>query len=193
MNKTSVNRASWFLHDGVYYHVINGVINFDDKASGLLRTELAHFDNTDTNLKTGVYDIFSEGSGLDSKLVDQVRARQDAINRAAWDEELARNGGEKKSPPPVGYTKDQVDAIVESMSGGPKRDVVSHYTVGEIETIDFIFDKLGYEGGMAYVIGNLIKYPSRANHKGCRRADITKIRNYATIALEHMDKNGELE
>lgn len=192
MKKTSVNRASWFLHDGVYYPVTDGVINFDGKAAGgLLRTELSHFDNTDTNLKTGVYDIFSEGSGIGSKLVDQVRERQDAINKAAWDEEVARNGGELKTPP-VGFTKDQVDAIVESMSG-PKRDVVSHYTVGEIETIDFIFDKLGYEGGLAYVIGNLIKYPARANHKGCRRSDITKIRNYATIALEHMDKNGELE
>lgn len=83
--------------------------------------------------------------------------------------------------------------ITPEQAEGFKRDVVSHYTVGEIETIDFIFDKLGYEGGMAYVIGNLIKYPSRANHKGCRRADITKIRNYATIALEHMDKNGETE
>lgn len=86
-------------------------------------------------------------------------------------------------PPPI--TPEQAE--------GFKRDVVSHYTVGEIETIDFIFDKLGYEGGLAYIIGNLIKYPARANHKGCRRSDITKIRNYATIALEHMDKNGELE
>jgi len=72
-----------------------------------------------------------------------------------------------------------------------KRDNVSHYTVGEIETIDFIFDKLGYEGGLEYILGNLIKYSSRANHKGQRRSDIVKIRNYATIALEHMDKHGE--
>lgn len=74
-----------------------------------------------------------------------------------------------------------------------KRDVVSHYTTGDIETIDFIFDKLGYEGGLEYILGNLIKYSSRANHKGQRRSDIVKIRNYATIALEHMDKHGETE
>lgn len=72
-----------------------------------------------------------------------------------------------------------------------ERDVVAHYTTGEIETIDFIFDKLGYEGGLASVLANIIKYGSRANHKGQRRSDIEKIRNYATIALQQMDKHGE--
>lgn len=67
-----------------------------------------------------------------------------------------------------------------------KRDVVAHYTTGEIEVIDYIFDKLGFEGGMFYILGNLIKYSSRANHKGQRKSDITKIRNYSTIALEKM-------
>lgn len=81
----------------------------------------------------------------------------------------------------------------ERAKGGvvKERDVVAHYTVGEIETIDFIFDKLGYEGGLAAVLANIIKYGSRANHKGQRRSDIEKIRNYATIALEHMDRHGE--
>ena len=74
-----------------------------------------------------------------------------------------------------------------------KRDNVAHYTVGEIECIDYIFDKLGYEGGMAYILGNQIKYSSRANHKGQRRSDMTKIVNYGKIALEKMDQNGELE
>ena len=74
-----------------------------------------------------------------------------------------------------------------------ERDDVAHYTTGEIETIDFIFDKLGYEGGLAYILGNLIKYSSRANHKGQRRSDLVKIRNYSTIALQFMDKYGELE
>lgn len=74
-----------------------------------------------------------------------------------------------------------------------ERDVVAHYTTGEIETIDFIFDKLGYDGGLAYILGNLIKYSSRANHKGQRRSDLVKIRNYSTIALQFMDKYGELE
>ena len=86
-------------------------------------------------------------------------------------------------------TEEEVAELVKP----EKREVVAHYTTGEIETIDFIFDKLGFEGGMAYIIGNLMKYPSRANHKGCRRADIIKLRNYAIIAIEKMDKEGETE
>jgi hypothetical protein len=73
------------------------------------------------------------------------------------------------------------------------RDVVSHYTTGKYEVIDYIFDKLGYEGGLAYVLGNEIKYASRAQHKGQRRADVVKIRNYATILLQKMDEEGETE
>lgn len=74
-----------------------------------------------------------------------------------------------------------------------ERDDVSHYTVGKTETIDFIFEKLGYEGGMAYIIGNLIKYSSRANHKGQRKSDINKIRNYSVIALEKMAEEGDVD
>lgn len=97
-----------------------------------------------------------------------------------------------------GPYKERVDLAEEFKSDGfkvkvsdkgvspMKRDNVSHYTVGEIECIDYIFDKLGYEGGMAYILGNLIKYSSRANHKGQRKSDVNKIRNYATIGLEKM-------
>jgi hypothetical protein len=195
--KQRVNRAQYFLRDGQYFPIMFNRVADDSPVKAVtnpLLSELHFYDNNDgENFPGGHFDIYGFPPEPES-----------FVKQAAWDEEVARNGGEKKSPPVGftkdqvdalvggGYTKDQVDEIVESMSG-PKRDVVSHYTVGEIETIDFIFDKLGYEGGLAYVIGNLIKYPARANHKGCRRSDITKIRNYATIALEHMDKNGELE
>lgn len=74
-----------------------------------------------------------------------------------------------------------------------QRDDVAHYTTGGTETIDFIFEKLGYEGGMAYIIGNLIKYSSRANHKGQRKSDINKIRNYSVIALEKMAEEGDVD
>lgn len=171
--KQRINRASWFLRDGRYYPATDGIIDFTEPAAGPLLSELHFYDNNDgENFPGGHFDIYGFPPEPES-----------FVKQAAWDEEVARNGGEKKLPLPI--TPEQAE--------GFKRDVVSHYTVGEIETIDFIFDKLGYEGGLAYVIGNLIKYPARANHKGCRRSDITKVRNYATIALEHMDKNGELE
>jgi hypothetical protein len=42
----------------------------------------------------------------------------------------------------------------------------NHYTVGGIETIDFIRAKLSPEQFNGYCLGNIIKYLSRAQHKG---------------------------
>ena len=69
-----------------------------------------------------------------------------------------------------------------------KREDVPHYSVGQVETIDYIYDKLGWQGGLAFVLANIIKYASRALHKGQLRSDLEKIRNYATIALEKLDE-----
>lgn len=98
-----------------------------------------------------------------------------------------------KMPPkdPFDQTKKGVSPKKEDL--GLKRDVVDHYTAGKTETIDYIFEQLGYEGGMAYIIGNLIKYSSRANHKGQRKSDINKIRNYSVIALEKMAEEGDID
>jgi hypothetical protein len=41
----------------------------------------------------------------------------------------------------------------------------SHYTVGGIETIDYIRAKLTPEQLKGYYLGNLLKYLSRAQHK----------------------------
>jgi hypothetical protein len=94
----------------------------------------------------------------------------------------------------AGWLKKTEASMAEPEKKYPyERDDVSHYTVGKTETIDFIFEKLGYEGGMAYIIGNLIKYSSRANHKGQRKSDINKIRNYSVIALEKMAEEGDVD
>lgn len=73
------------------------------------------------------------------------------------------------------------------------RGVVEHYTVGGMETIDFIYAKLGLEGGRAAVLANIIKYASRALHKGQFDSDVEKIRNYAVIAQEMEVKYAEKE
>jgi hypothetical protein len=54
----------------------------------------------------------------------------------------------------------------------PKADPVnhpSHYKVGGIETIDFIEAK-----GLNYNLGNVVKYITRADHKGNRKQDLEK-------------------
>lgn len=73
---------------------------------------------------------------------------------------------------------------------GFKRDNVAHYTVGEIETIDFIADRFDV---IEFCLANIVKYASRAKHKGQLRSDLIKVRNYATIALEKMDEHGEVD
>jgi len=49
----------------------------------------------------------------------------------------------------------------------------SHYKVGGIETIDFIEAK-----GLSYNLGNVVKYVTRAGHKGDRKQDLEKARWY---------------
>ena len=60
----------------------------------------------------------------------------------------------------------------------PKTDAVdhpAHYKVGGIETIDFIeAKKLGYN------LGNVVKYLTRADHKGNRLEDLRKAQWYLT-------------
>jgi hypothetical protein len=58
----------------------------------------------------------------------------------------------------------------------PKTDNVNHpahYKVGGIETIDFIEAK-----NLSYHLGNVIKYVTRADHKGDKYEDLCKARWY---------------
>ena len=71
-----------------------------------------------------------------------------------------------------------------------ERAVVAHYTVGEIETIDFIDDRFD---GVEFCLANIVKYATRAKHKGQLRSDLEKIRNYAVIATELLDKREKKE
>ena len=68
------------------------------------------------------------------------------------------------------------------------REHVPHYADTQYETIDVIFDKLGVEGGIAFCLGNMIKYSTRALYKGQFRSDVEKARNYANFILEKLDE-----
>lgn len=57
----------------------------------------------------------------------------------------------------------------------------THYTVGGIETIDFIeAKKLGYN------LGNVIKYLTRADHKGNKMEDLRKAQWYLTREINSL-------
>jgi len=56
-----------------------------------------------------------------------------------------------------------------------------HYKAGGIETIDFIEAKeLGYH------LGNVVKYVSRADHKGNKLEDLKKAQWYLARAIEKL-------
>ena len=54
----------------------------------------------------------------------------------------------------------------------------SHYKTGGIETIDFIEAK-----GLGYHLGNVVKYITRADHKGNRKEDLLKAQWYLNRAI----------
>jgi len=58
-----------------------------------------------------------------------------------------------------------------------------HYKVGGIETIDFVEAK-----SLGYNLGNVIKYVSRADHKGSRDEDLQKALWYLNREISKLNK-----
>lgn len=55
----------------------------------------------------------------------------------------------------------------------------SYYDVGDISVIDIIRAKLTEEQYRGFLLGNIIKYSLRINHKGQEKADSGKISEYS--------------
>ena len=94
-----------------------------------------------------------------------------------------------KGPPPS-KTK-AVDEIAVPLGTTPVikvniPDMVNHpphYTVGGIETLDFIEAK-----GLGYNLGNAVKYISRAEYKSNKLEDLEKARFYLNREIEKQTK-----
>jgi hypothetical protein len=82
----------------------------------------------------------------------------------------------------INKTMDSINAI--NKTNEPKPDSVNHplhYKAGGIETIDFIEAKeLGYH------LGNVIKYVSRAKHKGNQLEDLKKAQWYLNREIDKL-------
>lgn len=65
----------------------------------------------------------------------------------------------------------------------------SDYYSGDIETIEFIKDKLTEEQFEGYLMGNMIKYVSRYNKKGKNYKDLLKAFTYNTWLLDEEREN----
>ena len=71
--------------------------------------------------------------------------------------------------------------------------MAEHYKQGEIEAIEFIEQTVkDYPPEQAYLIGNVIKYLSRAPHKGSKVADLEKAENYMHRLVHGVWKGEEM-
>ena len=61
-----------------------------------------------------------------------------------------------------------------------------YYDVGGIETLDIIRAKLTPEQYKGFLLGNILKYGCRANHKGCFERDLEKVGYYQAFLAEFM-------
>lgn len=79
--------------------------------------------------------------------------------------------------------------LVDDPTSAPKADNVNHpahYKVGGIETIDFIEAKQ-----LNYNLGNVVKYITRADHKGNTQEDLLKARWYLNREIAKMNKGAK--
>ena len=79
--------------------------------------------------------------------------------------------------------RERVDASIEAVKKADMVNHPAHYKVGGIETIDFIEAKK-----LNYNLGNVVKYLTRADHKGNRKEDLLKARWYLNREIANLDQ-----
>lgn len=96
----------------------------------------------------------------------------------------AERAKQAKAKAEVSTPKPKAKPTVQIELFEPPDDPVNHpahYKVGGIETIDFIEAKR-----LNYHLGNVIKYITRADHKGDRRENLLKARWYLERELQSL-------
>lgn len=83
--------------------------------------------------------------------------------------------------------KKTVGAVSPTASTAEAVNHPQHYNFGKIEVIDYIESTLGAEGCYAFCVGNVIKYVSRARHKGKTAEDLKKAQWYLEYALKMVE------
>jgi hypothetical protein len=93
-----------------------------------------------------------------------------------------RRNEKKKADAAV--TEEVVEAVREKFTPAP--DPVNHpnhYTMGGIETVDFIEAKK-----LSFHLGNVVKYITRAEHKGNRKEDLLKAQWYLDREIKRIQE-----
>lgn len=81
--------------------------------------------------------------------------------------------------------KDEQSA--ENVAHESKDPKARYYDAGGVEVLDVIKAKLTHDQYKGWLLGNLIKYSCRANHKGQFQRDIEKVRFYSTEMFNEME------
>ena len=126
----------------------------------------------------------NEGS-IESKRYDGIDADDWTFNFGESDVKEVTVG--MMDAPSITATPEPITS--ESLNFTPT-DTVNHpphYNFGDIEVIDYIKQVTEtYDGGFtAYCIGNVLKYVSRAQHKGNPSEDLRKAEWYLRKAIEN--------
>ena len=92
----------------------------------------------------------------------------------------------QSATPPVDVPTEVANQIRKEIIQTHHTDMVNnppHYTAGGIETIDFIEAK-----SLGYNLGNVVKYITRADHKGDKHEDLCKARWYLNREIAKLAK-----
>jgi hypothetical protein len=99
----------------------------------------------------------------------------------------------KKFKMPVGYVyklRSEIKSDKPLTKSSPNKEVKdnvnhpAHYKTGGIETIDFIEAK-----SLSYNLGNVVKYITRADHKGNCIEDLKKAQWYLNREISYLEKS----
>ena len=126
---------------------------------------------TGTNVKL-VYNVASRLRKLNAVHEKEVDRVADIVNAVTQGAVRRRIQGWNPDDNP-NYLVRQVDVVNHP----------AHYKVGGIEVIDFIESK-----NFSYNLGNVIKYVSRADHKGNKLEDLKKAQWYLTREINNLSK-----
>lgn len=134
---------------------------------------------TKTSKTAKIRTLLEQGKSV-KEIARRLKIKPTAVYQVRWrDEKAAQQAEVKDNEGPVRKPKEAAAVPVVDMVNHPP-----HYTVGGIETIDFIEAK-----GLGYLLGNAVKYISRAAHKGGVE-DLKKARWYLDRVIGHEEQGG---
>jgi hypothetical protein len=108
----------------------------------------------------------------------KMKAAMDAIYKAAA-VTITTPAEEKWKTVTMNIANQAIDVAAHTLTAADPVNHPPHYKTGGIETIDFIEAK-----GLNYRMGNVIKYITRADHKGNRKEDLQKALWYLQREIE---------